>query len=158
VTFKGNMKRHNFKNPFMNFEEEDSTPWADPAIRLAYEAALGRFILAYNQIDFYLEKILRLVLSSANEDLLKDIGGSTFSGKLLSLELLSHTTEGNTLKVLKFKELRNLNTYRNKYAHGHMEQNPFDGSFEILAKKPITNASTEALEKLANDAEELWNI
>ncbi len=27
---------------------DDDTPWADPAIRTDYEAALGRFILAFN--------------------------------------------------------------------------------------------------------------
>jgi len=28
--------------------DDDDIPWADPEIRVNYEAALGRFILAFN--------------------------------------------------------------------------------------------------------------
>ena len=38
-------------------EQEDS-PWADPAIRTAYEAALGRFILVHNEADYRLSQVI----------------------------------------------------------------------------------------------------
>jgi hypothetical protein len=55
----------------MAFMEEDATPddWyddvpsADPAIRKEYEAALGRFILAYNEVDYRLSKVIAIELS-----------------------------------------------------------------------------------------------
>ncbi|MGA9917607.1 MAG: hypothetical protein WBR17_34205 [Paraburkholderia sp.] len=30
---------------------DDDIPWADPAIRTDYEAALSRFILAFNEVN-----------------------------------------------------------------------------------------------------------
>ena len=42
--------------------DDDDTPWASPEIRTNYEAALGRFILAFNQIDNQLTDIIETVL------------------------------------------------------------------------------------------------
>jgi len=37
---------------------DDDIPWADPAIRTDYEAALGRFILAFNEVDYRLSQVI----------------------------------------------------------------------------------------------------
>jgi hypothetical protein len=39
-------------------EDDEDIPWADPQIRLDYEAALGRFILAFNELDYYLSMLI----------------------------------------------------------------------------------------------------
>src|SRR4051812_3049103 len=79
--------------------DDDDTPWADPAIRASYEAALGKFILAFNQIDFYLAKILRLVIPGAGSDTMDEVEKLSFTQKVLLLRFLSHTSEGKNLKT-----------------------------------------------------------
>jgi len=37
---------------------DDDITWADPAIRTDYEAALGRFILAFNEVDYRLSQVI----------------------------------------------------------------------------------------------------
>ena len=43
--------------------DDDDIPWADPAIRTDYEAALGRFILAFNEADYRLSQVIAAELS-----------------------------------------------------------------------------------------------
>ena len=40
--------------------DDDGTPWASPEITANYEAALGRFILAFNQVDIVANRPDRL--------------------------------------------------------------------------------------------------
>lgn len=136
---------------------DDDIPWADPEIKKAYEAALGKFVLAYNQIDYYLGHIIALVLRNNDEPVINQIRNQTLTNKLLLLRCLRHTTEGRGLADLPFDKIEEINGKRNNYAHGHMEQNPFDGSFEIIQKKKLQNPSTKELLELAKNAEELWD-
>lgn len=39
-------------------------PWADPAIRTDYQAALGRFLLAFNEVDYRLSHVIGFELSA----------------------------------------------------------------------------------------------
>jgi hypothetical protein len=43
--------------------DDDDIPWASPEIRQSYEAALGRFILEFNQVDNLLGDIIETVLT-----------------------------------------------------------------------------------------------
>ncbi len=131
--------------------------WADPEIKIAYEAALGKFILAYNQIDFYLVIILKLVIPNADERTNNEIHNLPFSSKLLTLKFLQYTSEGKHLKGLPFEELNQLNSNRNNFAHGHMEQNPYDGTYDIIGKRKLNDASTIKLISLAGHADALWD-
>jgi hypothetical protein len=38
--------------------DADEIHWADPEIRVDYEAALGRFILAFNEVDYRLTQLI----------------------------------------------------------------------------------------------------
>jgi hypothetical protein len=42
---------------------DDNEPWADEKIRADYEAALGRCMLAFNQLDNLLGNIIRTILT-----------------------------------------------------------------------------------------------
>ena len=42
--------------------DDDDVPWASPEIRQQYEAALGRFILAFNELDNLLTEIIQTTL------------------------------------------------------------------------------------------------
>jgi hypothetical protein len=44
-------------------EDVDDIPFVDPAIRTDYEAALGQFILAFNEVDYRLSQVIRSELS-----------------------------------------------------------------------------------------------
>jgi hypothetical protein len=43
--------------------DDDDIPSADPAIRTDYEAALGRFVLAYNEVDYRVSQVIRSELN-----------------------------------------------------------------------------------------------
>ena len=48
--------------------DDDDTPWASPEIRANYEAALGRFILAFNQVDNELTDVIETILRRLKRD------------------------------------------------------------------------------------------
>jgi hypothetical protein len=48
-------------------EPGDDIPWADPAIRTDYEAALGRFTLAFNEVDYRLSQVITSVRLGSEE-------------------------------------------------------------------------------------------
>lgn len=114
-------------------EDHDTAPYADPAIRPAYEAALGRLILAHNEVDFRLAKALeRAVLRIAPDRTLIHYATGTFDNRVRNLELLQRLAPGSGIVGVDVAELRRLNAIRNTVAHGHFDQNPFDGSFVLV--------------------------
>ncbi|UKT64299.1 hypothetical protein [Pedobacter mucosus] len=140
---------------------DDNIPWADPEIKLRYKAALGKFILAYNQIDHQLYEILEMALSRwKRPDLLTS---KSFNGSLIKrleiLDILRSTAEGAPLIKLPFDKLRKIHQERNDVAHGHMDQNPFDGSYQLYAdgKKVKEYYSISRIEKMAQRGSDLWD-
>ncbi|OHV86654.1 hypothetical protein [Mesorhizobium sp. ORS 3428] len=114
-------------------EIEDEEPWADPAIRTDYEAALGRFILAFNEVDYYLSQIIAWELGERNAVHLRATPTTgPFAARLDTLEALSTTSRVGDIAALPMARLRSLNADRYRLAHGHFEQNPFDGSYGLL--------------------------
>jgi hypothetical protein len=50
-------------------ENEEGEPWSySPETRASYEVALGRFILAFNDVDDLVTKLIRLVLWKLGRD------------------------------------------------------------------------------------------
>lgn len=138
----------------------DDTPSADPAIRLAYEAALGRLILAHNELDYRLTTIIELAVAelSADPDLL-DLAKGDFAARVRSLRLLKALPAKLPLERVECDKLLSLNSQRNIVAHGHFDQNPFDGSFTVLEqrrwnserKRKAQEFPIPRLERLASD-------
>lgn len=115
------------------YDEEDSPPFADPNIRVDYEAALGRLILAHNEVDYRLAKALeRVVLRLAKDRSLIHYARGTFDNRLRNLELFQKATPDSGPVRIDVAELRRLNAIRNEVAHGHFDQDPFDGSFNLV--------------------------
>lgn len=137
--------------------DDDETPWADPAIRLRYEALLGAFMLHHNAIDDMVLRLLTVILSRlGRSDLpLQPIKGN-FYVRLYVLDVLRSTTEGCDLTAVQMKELYAITKFRNDVAHGHMDQNPFQGSYELLSKgAPLKgDFSLERMEEMAMRATE----
>jgi hypothetical protein len=112
---------------------DDDVPSADPAIRTEYEAALGRFILAFNEADYRLSQVIAAELSQrGHPDLALAASKGTFAQRLEKLELLVSATKNPQLSALPVAKLRSLNGDRNNLAHGHFDQNPYDGSYHLI--------------------------
>lgn len=142
----------------MTDADEDEVPCASPEIRLSYEAALGRFILAFNQVDNLLTEIIETVLLRlGREDLVKVCTGRDFSNKLFILDLLKSSTEGAGIKDAPIELMRQIARERNVLAHGHFDQNPFDGSYDVVAKNMRANYPVERLDALTEKAKKAWD-
>lgn len=150
----------------MDWDDDDAVPYADPKIRLEYEAALGRFILAHNEVDYRLAKALeRVVLHLAPDRSLIRYAEGTFDNRLRNLELFQRATPNSGAVNVDVAKIREINKIRNDVAHGHFDQNPFDGSFSLVGdgkgtgKKPnqyTTSQLDEATRALSDIASILF--
>lgn len=111
---------------------DEGITWADSTIRTEYEAALGRFILAYNEADYLLSVVIAAELSKRG---LPELGATAakghFAHRLEKLEILMSATNSH-LSSLPVAKLRSLNADRNNLAHGHFDQNPYDGTYKLI--------------------------
>ena len=136
---------------------DDDVPLASPEIRESYEAALGRFILAFNQVDNVLSKVIAIILDRlGREDLIPTCSTRDFPLKCLVLDLLKVSTEGAGIADVPVKLMRTIAGERNILAHGHFDQNPFDGSYDVVAKNVRAQYSVERLNGLSKQATEVW--
>lgn len=119
------------------YADDETPPFADPNIRIEYEAALGRLILAHNEVDFRLGKALKRVVDRlAPDGSLNCYAGGNFYTRLRHLELFQKTAPMSGVVNLDIAKLKGLNEIRNKVAHGHFDQNLYDGSFrQVDAQK-----------------------
>jgi hypothetical protein len=139
-------------------EDYEDIPFASPEIRQAYEAALGRFMLAFNEIDNRVTKLIDTVLTRlARTDLIELCINQTFFQKLIILDLLGQSNEGDGIlnSDISLESMRDLARDRNRLAHGHFDQNPFDGSYEVVSPKKnvAANYPVEKLDQLTAEAE-----
>jgi hypothetical protein len=138
-------------------EDDGDPPFASPEIRLNYEAALGRFILEFNQVDNLLATIIDMILGHlGRNDLAEKSVRWDFWLKALVLDLLKHSTEGAGLNDISGLALTNIAKERNKLAHGHFDQNPFSGDYDIVVRNVPQQYSVEKLNALTKEANDLW--
>jgi hypothetical protein len=139
--------------------EDDDIPWASPEIQESYEAALGRFILAFNRVDNLLTEIIEIVLKRLGRgDLIKDCTRRDFSLKLLTLDLLKASSERAGISDVPVESMRQIAGERNTVAHGHFDQNPFSGEYDLVGKNSTrAQYSVERLNALTEKATNAWN-
>jgi hypothetical protein len=131
---------------------DDDTPWADPAIRTDYEAALGRFILAFNEVDYRLSQVIGSELSQrGRSDLAAKGSNGKFAQRLETLDILVSTTKNSWLSAFPLARLRSLNADRNSLAHGHFDQNPFDGSYTLVLAAKTRDYPVSRILSLADE-------
>jgi hypothetical protein len=144
-------------------DSDDDIPSADPAIRTDYEAALGQFILAYNEVDYRISQVIRTDLDErGRSDLAETAAKGQFGQRLEKLALLADSSKEGHLKTIPVERLRSLHSDRNALAHGHFDQNPYDGSYSLVLKEkardyPISRVLALAAE-LSKIAEHLRTI
>ncbi len=115
------------------WEEDDVPPFADPNLRTDYEVALGKLMLAHNEVDYRLGKALeRVVLRIAPDRSLIKYAEGVFAFRLKNLELFLKAAPYSGAVQIDIGQLRELNKIRNDVAHGHFEQN-FDGTFQLVS-------------------------
>lgn len=140
----------------MTEPDDDDIHWADPAIRAEYEAALGRFILAFNEVDHRLSQLIRQELRTRNRHGLADsVATGPFAQRLATLDVLSSNAETRALSSLPFDRLRLFNTVRNRLAHGHFDQNPFDGSYQLVLKAKVHDYPSARVAEMAAELVEI---
>lgn len=137
---------------------EDDVPWADPQIQSDYEAALGRFLVAFNRIDNEVSQLISTVLHlSERADLIEPMTIRTdFARKLQVLDLLTLAKHSGQLGEAPIEEMRKLAGERNVVAHGHFDQNPFDGEYQLKGKGRYSDYSAKRLDGLTERCNKAW--
>jgi hypothetical protein len=139
-------------------DDEDDTPWASPEIQEAYEVALGRFLLAFNRLDILLSEVIGTMLRALKrDDLVVRCTHSDFAFKLLVLDLLKTSTEGKVLADVSIDLMKQVAGERNVLAHGHFDQNPFDGTYAIVTTKISAEYPVARLDDLTIKANTAWD-
>jgi hypothetical protein len=124
-----------------------------PNIKKDYEAALGEFLIVFNQIENLVTDLIVLALRKAGrEKLHQSLTGDFYAQKIIYLDLIS----------LRFPEaasppliiaLQALGNERNKLAHGHFEENPFDESYVIVSRQKRLALPVSKIRRLTQQAE-----
>lgn len=136
-------------------DDFDDVPWADPQIRQDYEAALGRLILAHNDVDLHLTRLIERCLEHLNDPPeLKKLTSGMFDRRLDNLRMMKALAPALQIDGVDFDELAALNEARNVVAHGHFEQNPFQGDYVLITRaKRHDDYSTERLNEITTRLE-----
>jgi hypothetical protein len=116
---------------------DETEPWADPGIQKGYQAALGEFIVTFNRLDAGLTNLLRFALGDVGKlELLPQLRGRGYGAKLQALELLQISPSMPAIHGAPIDEMRKIAAIRNFLAHAHFDQNPYDGTYELIPPKP----------------------
>lgn len=108
-------------------------PFADPAIREDYMKALGRLILAHNEVDFWISALLtKAVAKIEPEGALDGLTEGNFHQRATNLILLMNLAPQLPLGGAGKGRLLELNSFRNTLAHGHFDQEPYEGRFDVV--------------------------
>jgi hypothetical protein len=139
---------------------DDDVPSADVNIQRGYEAALGRCMLAFNQLDNLLGKILKTVLARLGRTDMEDdcVNKANFDQRARFLDILKQSTEGAGIIGIPIADLRSVAGERNLLAHAHFEQNPFDGSYWLVNRKGQTEQhyTAERIDGVAHRIQKVW--
>lgn len=132
----------NFEN--LSEQDESDVPWDDGAIRAEYEAALGAFILAFNEIDYWAAQLLRREMGRRDVEALyrpKD----DFGARLKTLIALAPKSRDSQVAALPFDRIKKISEDRNLVAHGHFDQNPFDGKYSLVRRHQVERFPTKKM-------------
>lgn len=138
-------------------------PIADPAIREAYQNALGRFMMAHNEVDFWMTGILAKAVKMLDPDgSLNGLALGDFAARATNLSLLMKVAPHLALGGVGNGRLHELNGTRNILAHSHFDQDPWDGTYEIvkarhrnLTEKRLNNLNANNIDAQAKELEEI---
>lgn len=108
-------------------------PFADPAIREDHTKALGRLILAHNEVDFWISALLTKAVAKIEPDgALDGLTDGKFYQRATNLMLLMKLAPQLPLGGVGKGRLLELNNFRNTLAHGQFDQDRYEGTFEVV--------------------------
>lgn len=107
----------------------DDEPLADPSVRLNYQAALGKFIVTFNELDDLVTKLVGYACQVIKRPRPQNIGRN-FGSKVDLLDVFGG------MDLLKLSdapigELRAIAVMRNILAHGYVDQSSFSEAFVV---------------------------
>jgi hypothetical protein len=139
---------------------DDDIPWADASIRRDYEAALGRCMLVFNQLDNLLGEVLKTILLKLGRPEMIEgcVLTADFAQRVRVLDLLKHSTEGLCVVNAPVDALRSVAGERNLLAHAHFEQNPFSGEYRLVNRKggAEQHYAAERIDGVTRRISEVW--
>jgi GNAT superfamily N-acetyltransferase len=129
---------------------DETQPWADPEIQRGYQAALGEFIVTFNRLDAGITNLLRFALADIGKlELLPQLRGRGYGAKLQALELLQTSPSMKAIHGAPIDEMKKIAAIRNFLAHAHFDQNPYDGTYELVPPKSDKNPPERHLKEEA---------
>lgn len=132
---------------------QDDIPWADPQIQLDYEAALGRFLVRFNRVENAVDNLITMALEKLNRTDVEISGQFLQRVERLELVMLAFPSWPSVPK----DQIKSLAGSRNELAHGHFDQNPYQGDYEIVSRKKSRPWSPSQIESLGDKADEIWH-
>jgi hypothetical protein len=141
----------------MHDDEWDDSPSADPQIQKDYEAALGEFLVRFNRVENAIGDLIVHALSRLKRTELVDrCRNAQLNLRLRNLELIMLAFP--EVQKLPIGEISALAENRNSLAHGHFEQNPFSGEYEIVGKKGKAHKFTPSdIREMGAGADAIWH-
>jgi hypothetical protein len=75
---------------------------------------------------------------------------------VFTLDLLKSSTEGASLGDVSAEALNAIANERNRLAHGHFDQNPYSGEYDVVTKDKRWQYTVEKLDALSKRANDVW--
>lgn len=143
-------------------QQEDDVPFADPRIQEDYERALGRFLVAFNRIEGCVSDIIIEAMKRLGREMdIERALDKSFARRLdYMVDRLKELPEFPIVQnnFVRVGDVRELSKTRNSLAHGHFDQNPFSGEYEIVNRDTVAERwSPETIEPEIRKANELWD-
>ncbi|MCE8007194.1 hypothetical protein [Aestuariivita sp.] len=129
----------------------DDPPWADPGVKEAYAQALGRMLVAFNAVENEVSGLIMRLIPQPELAPVRDRLRAEPFGRRLDTLLSLRNTHPAPLATCGLDTLKALAARRNHFAHGFMDQNPFDGSFAIVSGKQTTQGFQSHLHSAPHD-------
>ncbi len=129
-------------------------PFAGPGTQIAYEKALGRFLVEFNRIENAIRIVVKHALKEVgHEEFWTEIRSNELMVQIKNLQLLTFGMEG--FPDLPFDKIKELNATRNTLAHGHYSQDFFSEDYKIIGKTKETVMTIAEIQAAAGLAEEV---
>ena len=140
----------------------DDQELANPEIKRAYQNALGRLILAHNEVDFWMTILLdRSAKKISPEGELDTLALGSFAQRASNLMLLMKLAPKMLVGVGNGR-LLDLNRARNDLAHAHFYQDRYDDNFAVikakhhsLIEKRLNQYNADSINGFAAELEEI---
>lgn len=102
-------------------------------LRGAYASALGEFLVAFNAVEIGLGAVIAAALHNrlSAPEVSASMEGNV-RRKSNVLRILSLDPKNQHLAAIPFERVQSMISVRNALAHGHFEQNPYDGSHTVV--------------------------